>query len=375
MKTDRCTAQDFGLSPEGKMPIYNTMTDLVLDLCVPELTKGEEMVGRTRLGSFFQESWMTAPYGSAANHIIRPTFQRDSDAWPLPKQRGFIQRILAGVSSLGHFIILNCREDNTYSLLDGQHRLTTVQKFIRGDFNLGTKKTAYAALPEAQKETLNRTVADVKIYYHLTAEEEREKYIELNSASALSAGAKLHALRAERPQAIYKLIDLVRHNDEGKESYAKICELFGISSETGEQAATTKLIAPLAILAHGPRFAKKSELKKCVEMEVSESTQKLVELFAQAVKTLDSSKSEMTRFVGPIATDLYQSREDEEELAAVVKRWDALIRHAKRDATVEFKMTEGRANTNSASEKEFVARCEVIRTLYDENGEFIGPIA
>lgn len=357
------------------MPIYNSITDLVNDLCVPALTKGEEMVGRTRLGSFFQESWMTAPYGSAANKIIRPTFQRDSDAWPLPKQRGFIQRILAGVSSLGHFIILNQREDGTYSLLDGQHRLTTVQKYIRGDFHLGTKKTAYAALPEVQKEALNRTVADVKIYYHLAAQEEREKYIELNNSSPLSAGAKLHALRAERPQAIYRICDSIRHNDEGKESYAKICELFGITTETGEQAATTKLIAPIAILAHGPRFAKKSELKKCIEMEIDEGITNRVELFATAIQNLDSSKAEMTRFVGPVATDIYQNREDEEELAAVVKRWSALIRHAKRDPAVELKMTEGRKDTNSASEKEFVARCEIIRILYDAEGEFIGPIA
>lgn len=355
--------------------IYPSLTVLSEALCMAALTKGEEFVGRTRLGSIFQDSWMSAPYGTPSNKIIRPVFQRDSNAWPSHKQKAFIQRILSGVSSLGHFLIFNLREDGTLSLLDGQHRLTTVQQFLNDTFHLGTKKTLYSKLPEADHARIHNTVADVKIYYHLTLEEEREKYLELNASEALNAGAKLHALRKTHAQPIYALCDEIRFNEENKESYGKICELFGITPDTGDQAATTKLLPVVAILAHGPRFAKKSELKKCIELEITGNIPQRVELLAAALQNLDSSKAEMTRFIGSAATDLYQNREDADELEAVVHRWDALIRHAKRNPALERKMTEGRSNTNSASEKEFVARCEIIRTLYDEDGEFIGPVA
>jgi uncharacterized protein with ParB-like and HNH nuclease domain len=75
---------------------------------------------------------------------VAPVFQREANAWSLAKKQDFIANVLNGkMKSLGHFIILNKRETGKYSLLDGQHRLTTIQKFINGEFTIklaGRKK-------------------------------------------------------------------------------------------------------------------------------------------------------------------------------------------------------------------------------------------
>lgn len=142
-------------------------------MCVHALTKGS-VFGRTRLGSFFQDNWFQGAYGGdeSPNKIIRPNFQRDFGEWKKDKKASFIHGILNGAIDLGHFIILALvpGETDKYWLLDGQHRLLTIQEFINNKFAIEVTdsegkvmQTKYKKLSGELQTKLHNIFADVKI--------------------------------------------------------------------------------------------------------------------------------------------------------------------------------------------------------------------
>lgn len=351
--------------------IYETITALVALEVVSALTEGvTEVVGRTRLGSLFTNGWLQAPYGDNANRIIPPVFQRSATAWTDIKKRDFILNALSGaMSSLGHFLIFNARENGTFALLDGQHRLTTIQQFINGEFHvtIGTrKKVTYDKLTDEEQTILHNIIADVKIYLHLTEEQERGKYLQLNESSPLNPDARLHALRnSEERQPMFQLCDAIM-GDMENDNYARIRELFRLDSNTRPQVYEGKLLPFLSILITGDKMS----AKKCVDLAVPDDMDQRIHELVLATAHLDSSRADLTRFLGPIAHDIQANPGD----ASIVARWDALIRQDKRTNVWFRAVVHDRPRWNlDAKRSEFEARCVRIRELYAEDGTYMGP--
>ena len=371
MKTDPCTTSSKRVGRNTYKMIYPTFTDLIAHEVMDALTQGvSEAVGRTRLGSLFTNGWLQAPYGERTNRIIPPVFQRSATAWSDLKKRTFLLNAISGsMTSLGHFIIFNERETGDFALLDGQHRLTTVQQFINGEFHVtigNRKKVTYDKLTDEEQATLHNIIADVKIYIHLTEEQERAKYLELNESSPLNADARLHALRnSEERQAMFRLCDEIMAEDDN-ENYARIRELLQLTSDANPQAYEGKLLPFLSILITGDKVTSKG----CVNLAVPEDMDRRIHELVLATWHLDSAKADLTRFLGPIAHDIQAHPED----TAIVKRWDALIRQDKRTNVWLRAVVHDRPRWNrDAKRTEFAARCARIRELYAEDGTYLGP--
>lgn len=352
------------------MAIYPSFSVLVDALCVSALTQGEEVVGRTRLGSLFKNGWLAASYGSPDNKIIAPVYQREL-TWSLAKQRDFIINILGNdMKSIGHFVTFNKRANNKFPLLDGQHRITTVQKFINEEFavTIGNRKNVmYSDLTEEEQEKIENIIVDIKIHNLLTEEQERNKYLQLNNASAPSNTAQLHALRSsDARQPMFQLCDDIMAGTD--QSSLRIRELLKLGTDTKAQTCEGKILPFLSVLITGNKLPN----KQCAALTIPEDMSERLNSLVEATENLDSAKADLTRFLGPIAHDIATHNENPEEIRAIIARWASLIRQDKVSSVWNLRMVHDRPRWNrDAKRPEFEARCIRIRELYAPDGTYL----
>jgi hypothetical protein len=78
---------------------------------------------------------------NAGDLDLNPPWQRD-DVWPISRRRNLIRSLLVGIPLPA--IILHKRTDGLRSVLDGKQRLTTIQRYIDGEFALGQFESGIA---------------------------------------------------------------------------------------------------------------------------------------------------------------------------------------------------------------------------------------
>lgn len=162
---------------------------------------------------------------------LSPDYQRN-EIWQNDKKTAFIESLFMGIIVPPIYVVEipgeDILDDSTYEVVDGKQRLTTVEKFLRGDLTLEKKSLEYykdlfggkvfAEIIENHSEQTSEMLSSVLDIYVITANS--PEFTKYDIFSRLNKGAeklKVNEIRkAVYQSAILKQIDsFIRANSEG----------------------------------------------------------------------------------------------------------------------------------------------------------------
>ncbi len=156
---------------------------------------------------------------------LQPDFQRGI-AWNAQKQARLIDTLLRGWSIPPlHFLVYS---NQTMAVLDGQQRLTCIQRFINGEIPVGDfaphddfikqqiGRTFSELDPDTQRRVNNYTIRSYRLHDYVP-EEPHELFFRLNQPTGLTQAEKRNALMGSSRSQVRELVSLAANWGWGRE--------------------------------------------------------------------------------------------------------------------------------------------------------------
>lgn len=311
-----------------------------------------------------------------------PRFQRKFSAWSAAKKEGFILSLLSDIP-ITHGVFLSRQGDSqTWNVLDGQHRLTTIEEFIEGKFPIGPDRRTFAEFSEVEKVQFENKQIALHTIVGATPNQEIRIFYNLNQASAFKPGDYFNMV--DLPEfPIVPYANVLLHDREHPVG-RRFRAVFNIKGDPKSNSPLANMVAHVAGALYGPEYITKEfdRLQPCFERELDipraeAILNEMFDIWAIAAPRKDKSFGAKLGYInGYLLTDIFQHWETP-EMDGVRARWIRFIRDclANPMAYEQIKYGGGRGilrGRNALETHEFEAGVRRIRELYTETGE---PIA
>ena len=138
------------------------------------------------------EEWTVDKLYRTRERIAFPDYQRQSNLWPLDKQRRLIDSILRDIDIPKLYF---SEGKDGFEVVDGQQRLWAIWNFLDGEYTLSTDGDAryFEKLSREQQKRIRDYKLQITIFEDATDDYLRELFVRLQLGLWLVTGERLHA--------------------------------------------------------------------------------------------------------------------------------------------------------------------------------------
>ncbi len=147
------------------------------------------------------DEWTTLDIFNNRDSIQFPVYQRETNLWTAANKARFIDSIMIGLDVPKIYLFKN--DNDTYDCIDGRQRIETIWEFFNGDIKY--KGRRWDGLTAEQKDKFERYGITVTMIIEATEDELRMLFIRLQLGLPLNAGEKLHAMKGQMRDIIFRL--------------------------------------------------------------------------------------------------------------------------------------------------------------------------